>query len=298
MASIGFVFHLILLEPMVNFLIILNNLLFHSFGLAIIAFTIAIRVATFPLTLRQMHSTRAMQSIQPRINELQKKYSDPKRRQEEVMKVYKEHGVNPLGCLGPMVLQFPVLIALYSAVRLVLGTSPEGLERLSGMLYNWTYIQHAIPLQDHFLTIDLRTNGGESIPGYVLVALVAATTWAQTKTTVTVTTDEKARAQQQMMAYMMPMMFAFFALSFPVGIAIYWVVNSLVGIGFNILTYGLPILKIEPVFRAPVPAPRTAIPDTAAKDSPKRGNDDSPDPELRNTSGYSRSKRQNRRRRP
>src|SRR5690606_14822356 len=103
------------MDPMINFLIILNNVLFNSFGLAIIAFTILMRVATFPLTPRQLHQTRAMQALQPRVQQINKTYSDPKRRQEEMMKAYREAGVNPLGCLGPMILQFPILIALYYA---------------------------------------------------------------------------------------------------------------------------------------------------------------------------------------
>ena len=296
---IGDIFTVLLLDPMINFLVILNNVLFSSFGLAIIAFTIIIRLVTFPLTLRQLHSTRSMQGIQPRIAEINKKFSDPKRRQEEIMKIYREAGVNPLGCLGPMVLQFPVLIALYSAVRLVLAISPEALERLSGHLYSWSYIQHAVPLQEHFMGMDLRANGGDAMSGYAMVILVGLTTWAQTKTTVTVTTDDKARAQQQMMAYMMPLMFAFFALSFPIGVAIYWVVNSIVGIGFNILTYGFPLLKIEPVFKARVPAPGTPATASAAPMGATGSSADAQSArELRNANGNGRSKRQNRRRRP
>ena len=239
-----------------------------------------------------------MQGIQPRIQEINKKFSDPKRRQEEIMKVYREAGVNPLGCLGPMILQFPVLIALYSAVRLALATSPESLERLSGHLYSWSFIQHGLPLQEHFIGMDLRANGGSGI-GIVMVVLVGLTTWAQTKTTVTVAADDKAKAQQQMMAYMMPLMFAFFALSFPIGVAVYWVVNSIVGIAFNVLTYGFPLLKIEPVFKARVPAPRTpATPSTAAAVSSPAAADVQTARELRTANGLGRSKRQNRRRRP
>lgn len=288
---IGDIFTIALLNPMVNFLVILNNLLFSSFGLAIIAFTIIIRLVTFPLTFRQLHSTRAMQAIQPRINELNKKYSDPKRRQEEIMKLYREAGVNPLGCLGPLALQFPVLIALYSAVRLALATSPEALEKLSGHLYSWSYIQHGVPLQDHFLGLDLRA------PNIVMVALVAITTWAQTKTTATnPAADEKARAQQQMMAYMMPIMFGFFALSFPSGVSLYWVVNSLVGIAFNIVVYGLPVLKIEPMLKGPASTPQPAFAEASAPGAASAASP--PARESRTENGPGRSKRQNRRRRP
>jgi YidC/Oxa1 family membrane protein insertase len=190
-----------------------------------------------------------------------------------------------------MLLQMPVLFALYGAIRIALATSPEALERLSGHIYPWSYIQHAVPLQEHFLGLDLRH------PNFLLVVLVGVTTWAQTKTTITVTTDERAKAQQQMMAYMMPLMFAFFALSFPSGVSLYWVVNSIVGIGFNIVTYGFPLLKIEPIVKARVPATAVAAADgSSAPRSPSPRSE--PARELRSANGPGRSKRQNRRRRP
>ncbi|MCK9518320.1 MAG: YidC/Oxa1 family membrane protein insertase [Dehalococcoidia bacterium] len=294
---IGDLFGLLLLDPMINLLVILSRLLFGSFGLGLIAFTILIRLITFPLTVRQLHQTRAMQSIQPRVQEINKKYSDPKRRQEEMMKAYRESGVNPLGCLGPMLLQFPILIALFWAVRRVLPESPEALSALHDHLYSWTYIQQAIPISETFLGMDLRE------PNILMVVLVALTTWAQTKTTVSVATDERARAQQQMMAYMMPLMFAFFALSFPSGVSLYWVVNSLVGIGFNIVTYGFAPLKIAPMIKVRTPAPATAAAPgkqpqpAAAPDARAAGTSSNIDRELRTANGPGRSKRQNRRRR-
>ncbi|MCC7365735.1 MAG: membrane protein insertase YidC [Dehalococcoidia bacterium] len=286
---IGDVFDTVLLNPLINFLVVLNVLLFGSFGLAIIAFTIIVRLATYPLQIRQLHQTRAMQGIQPRVQEINKKYNDPKRRQEEIMKAYRESGVNPLGCIGPMLLQFPILIALFVSIRKVLPESPEALEALNGHLYKWDFVQHAIPISESFLGMDLRA------PNYIMVALVGLTSWAQTKTTVVVATDERARAQQQMMAYMMPLMFAFFALSFPSGVSLYWVVNSIVGIGFNIVTYGFPALKIDPLIKVRAPAPAAVAPVVG---STRAGPPDEPVREPRTANGPGRSKRQNRRRRP
>ncbi|MGD9934405.1 MAG: YidC/Oxa1 family membrane protein insertase [Dehalococcoidia bacterium] len=287
MSLIGAVFTPILLDPMINFLVILNNVLFGSFGLAIIAFTILIRLVTWPLTIRQLHSTRAMQAIQPKVQEIQKKYSDPKRRQQEMMALYKESGVNPVGCLGPMLLQMPILFALFYAVRFTLPESPEALERLSSHLYSWSYIQHAIPIQERFLTMDLREGN------ILMVVLVGLTTYIQMKTTVTPTQTEQQRAQQQMMAYMMPLMFGFFAISFPSGVSLYWVVNSIVGVAFNIAVYGLPRFNIQPLLGAKSPgsAPARMVEATAAA-APIE-----PARETRNANGIGRSKRQNRRRR-
>jgi YidC/Oxa1 family membrane protein insertase len=293
---IGDIFNLVLLNPMVNFLVILTSLLWGSFGLAIIAFTIIIRLATFPLTLRQLHATRSMQELQPRVQEIQKKYSDPKRRQQELMAAYREAGVNPLGCLGPMLLQLPILFALFYAVRRTLPESPEALEKLSGRLYDWSFIQHAVPLEEHFLGMDLRT------PAIIMVALVGITSWLQTKTTVTVANDERARQQQMMMQWMLPIMFAFFALSFPSGVSLYWVVNSIVGIGFNVVTYGIPSLNISPMVNVRKPRPPAQPTDAPAPPAQERGAStrgarESTTRELRTANGPGRSKRQNRRRR-
>src|SRR5205814_6228452 len=80
-------------------------------------------------------TTRMMAAIAPRMQDIQKRYKDPKRRSEEQMKLYREAGVNPLGCFSSMILQFPILISLYSVFRLAMGASPEALISLSGRLY-------------------------------------------------------------------------------------------------------------------------------------------------------------------
>ena len=294
---IGDIFNLLLLNPMVNFLVILTSVLGGSFGFAIIAFTIIIRLATFPLTLRQLRATRSMQELQPKVQEIQKKYSDPKRRQQELMAAYREAGVNPLGCLGPMLLQLPVLFALFYAIRHTLPESPEALEKLSGRLYDWSFIQHAVPLEEHFLGMDLRA------PAIIMVALVGITSWAQAKTTVTASNDERARQQQMMMQWMLPIMFAFFALSFPSGVSLYWVVNAIVGIGFNIVTYGIPDLNIAPILnvrkpRVPATPTDTTAPTSSEARATTRGGSRAPaSRELRTANGPGRGKRQNRRRR-
>ncbi len=107
-------FDIVLLQPMLNFLVLLSGYLFNSFGLAIVVLTIIVRLLTMPLTMKQLHSTRAMQSIQPKMKELQKKYAKDKQKlSQETMKLYKEEGVNPIGCAFPMLVQFPIWIGLY-----------------------------------------------------------------------------------------------------------------------------------------------------------------------------------------
>src|SRR3972149_4925960 len=102
--------------PLINALVFLDILVLGQFGLAILLFPLILRVATLPFTIRQLESTRAMQAAQPQMQEIQKKYKDPKRRQEEMMKLYREHGINPLGCAMPMIILMLVFIALYRAL--------------------------------------------------------------------------------------------------------------------------------------------------------------------------------------
>ena len=89
-----------------------------NFGVSIIILTILIRVVLLPLGIKQIKSMQAMQAIQPKVKELQKKFKGNKQKaQEETMKLYREHGVNPLGGCLPLLLQFPLLVAMYAVVR-------------------------------------------------------------------------------------------------------------------------------------------------------------------------------------
>ena len=109
---IGSTWRFLIEDPLLNILVGLSNWLFDSYGLAILAFTLITRIMTFPLTKKTLNSMKNLQLIKPKIQEIQKKYSDPKRRSEETMKLYKEAGVNPLGCLGPHLIQLTIFIGL------------------------------------------------------------------------------------------------------------------------------------------------------------------------------------------
>ena len=116
--SLSIVWDTIIINPMVNILLFIYSLVqsFGGFGLAIILFTILIRLITHPLTVQQMKSTSVMQEMQksPEYLEIQKKYKDDKQKlQQEQMKIYQQKGVNPLGGCLPMLLQMPVWFALY-----------------------------------------------------------------------------------------------------------------------------------------------------------------------------------------
>ena len=228
--------NVLFVDPLINVLILFNNIFFNQFGIAIIAFTILMRLVTLPLTVRQFKSTQAMQSIQPRMQELQKKYKDPKRRQEETIKLYREAGVNPAGCLLPMLVQLPIWIALYRALIIMVGGTPESQASLSGHLYPWSYLNQAVPLEQSFLWLDL----GQSDSTFLLPILVGVTTYVQQKLTTTSTTPTTPQQQQMtsMMNWMMPLMFVWITISVPSGLGIYWVISNLASFLISIFVYG------------------------------------------------------------
>ncbi len=228
MPSIGDLFNLVLFDPMVNALLVLYVLLGHNFGIAVIAFTIIVRVLMLPLTLRQLHASRKLSQLQPKIQELQRKYRDDREKlSRETMALYREHGVSPLGCLVPTLIQFPIWIGLYQAIVFALSDRPEGLLELSKHIYPWLNTVHqAIPLNNRFLWLDLA----HPDPLYILPVLVGLSTWVQQKMMTMPSADPQQQQMNQMMLVTMPLMFAFFTIQFPSGLAIYWLVSNLISV--------------------------------------------------------------------
>jgi len=243
--SPGDVWYLIIGNPILNVLVALSHILFSSFGLAIIVLTVIIRLITWPLTKRQLNSTKALQEMQPKIQELQKKYGKNQQKlQQEMMKLYKEAGVNPLGCLWPMLVQFPIWIALYQAIMNALATTPENLLNLAQRLYSWSVVSQAIPLNSHFLWLNLGSNGD-----FLLAIIVGGTMWIQQKMTQAPAVDPRQESTNRMMLLMMPLMFGFLTFMFPSGLALYWAVSNIIGIiAQYFVTGGWGYLK----FRSPV----------------------------------------------
>lgn len=259
-----------------NVLVILANVLASNAGLAIVVLTVVIRFATMPLTLKQLQATKSMQSLSPKLKELQKKHEKDKQKlQEETMKLYREAGMNPLGCLVPTIIQIPIWIGLYNSVLKVLGASPENLLDLSRYLYSWSFVHQSIPLNDHFMWLTLSSPD----PIYILPLLVGLSMWLQQKmmTQVGPGADPSQAQMNTMMLWMMPIMFAFLTLSFPSGLAVYWVAYNIIGIVIQYFVTGWGGLATVPGFKQlaarqkPLPAgkviPATTKPVTA-KPSP------------------------------
>jgi len=226
--SIGEIWNLIILSPMINILIVVSGYLWHSFGLAIIALTIIVRTLTLPLTLKQLRATKAMQELQPKMAELQKKYGKDKARlAQEQMRLYKESGVSPAGCMLPMLVQLPIWIALFQSIIRVLAVIPEDFLSLSQHLYSsWSMVFSLVPLNSNFLWLDL------AMPDRLLLLplLVGGTMWVQQKMVMPKAADPRQQAQSTMMLWMMPLMFAFLTTQFPSGLALYWVISNVISI--------------------------------------------------------------------
>jgi len=216
------------MQPMINTLIVLTRYLFNNFGLAIILLTIIVNACMLPLTMKQIHASKAMQTLQPKLAELQKRYAKDKQRlAKEQMRLYKESGVSPAGCLLPMLVQMPVWIALYQAIMHVLAVIPENLLGLSKYLYSWPIVYSTLPLSSEFLGLNLATGN------MMLAILVGGSMWVQQKMVMTPAADPKQQSQANLMLWMMPLMFAFLTLSFPSGLALFWVTSNVIRIALQ-----------------------------------------------------------------
>jgi YidC/Oxa1 family membrane protein insertase len=221
---VGEIFSIILINPLTNAFVFLTHLLFDNAGLGVVALTVLIRIVTYPLTVRQLKMTRGMAIIAPRLQEIQKRYKDPRRRSQEQMKLYRAAGISPLGCLTSTFLQLPIFIALFSVFRLSFASSPEALIELSERLYPSDFIRGAVPLNESFLWLNLAAPDPIVIP-----LLTAITTYALQKVSTLPARDEKQAAQNQMMIIMMPLVFAFITTTLPSGIGLYYVLSNVMG---------------------------------------------------------------------
>jgi YidC/Oxa1 family membrane protein insertase len=229
---------------MINALLLIYGFLGQNFGLTIIIFTVLVRLITYPLTAQQMKSTQAMQEMQKskKWQDMQKKYKDNREKlAQEQMKLYQEMGVNPFGSCLPTLIQFPVIIGLYQAIIRALAVTPIQLLDLSRHVYPFINAAALIPLNNHFLWMDLslpEKDFGLAIAGIgvpVLAILVVVTSYLQTKLMTPPTTagDQGAQMSKAMNLYM-PLFMGYLAYTFSSGLALYFVASNLIGI----LQYG------------------------------------------------------------
>lgn len=262
MEILGILWTEIIMRPMINSIALLHVLLFHSLGLAIIVFTVIVSLVMIPLTIRQARQMKAMSALQPKIKALQEKYKeggDRRKLSQETMALYKQAGVSPVGCLGPLFIQMPIWIGLYQAIFKAVPPTPEGMAALAKSFYYWNPAQASVPLGSDFLGMDLvGLVSGQPIPyNIALPLLVGVSMWVQQKITTMPTPDPKQSQTNMMMLWMMPIMFAFFAFQFPAGLAVYILFSNLIRVGIQ--WFLTDPAQRSALFRLRNPAPQPAV---------------------------------------
>jgi YidC/Oxa1 family membrane protein insertase len=224
----------LIVQPMTNLLLFIYDLLGngpHMFGLAIILFTVLIKAITWPLNAAQVKGAQAMQELQNDKDwqEIQKKYAkDREKLAQEQMRIYKEKGINPFASCLPTLVQFPIIIGLYQSIIRALSATPLDMLKLARTVYPFQNVENIIPLNSKFLWMDL----GQPEPYYILAIIVAVSTWIQSKLTMPTSSNPNDQSAQmsRMMSIYMPLLLGWFALTFPSGISVYFIISNVLGV--------------------------------------------------------------------
>lgn len=210
-----------------------------TWALSIVGLVIVIRIALIPLFVKQIKAQRNLQIIQPQMKEIQKKYAGDKERQsQEMMKLYKETGTNPLASCLPILLQAPIFFALFSVLQGIAMLRPEG-------VFNWDQyaplLQNAhdasifgVPLYGTFLGADEVANDGFNptstrVLAFILIILMSSTTFLTQRQLIVKNTapGNPMVRQQKILLYVFPIVFAVGGVNFPIGVLIYWFTTNL-----------------------------------------------------------------------
>ncbi len=228
-----------------------------NYGVAIILFTLAIRVLLLPLAIKQIRSMQAMQAVQPKLKELQRKYKGNRQKiQEETMRLYKEEGVNPFGGCLPLVAQIPILFALYAVLFVprglphVQGGSQQPTKLYQDILRNADGVKFLganlvcsareaggvvkIPPAKNGAYPALVKNCGKAganrIPYYAFLAAMVGTMFFQQKQMMRASPPGQSQQQQKIMLYAFPLFFVYIGINFPAGLIVYWSTTNIIQI--------------------------------------------------------------------
>ncbi len=230
---------------MITVMLFIYDLVGQNFGWAIIIFTVLVRVVTYPLTAKQMKSSKSMQELQSTKKwiDIQKKYKDDKETlSKKQMEIYKEMGISPFGSCLPLLIQFPVIIGLYQAIIRTLAVTPIQLVNLSKHISDGANL---IPINSQFWWMDLSEPErlimfGVSVP--ILAILVVITSYIQTKmvtpppTTGAADSGGQGAQMTKAMSLYMPFFMGYLALTFASGLALYFIATNLATIAQYVLT--------------------------------------------------------------
>ena len=223
-----------------------------NYGLAIILFTIFVKVVLIPLTLKQQKSLKASQELQPLLVEIQNKYkNNPEKQQQELTKLYQEKKINPFGGCLLMLIQFPIILAMFYAVaQPITYMFPDELKnpqvvaaideyKDENNTYKEVYYiseQRKDLLNTNFLGLDLAqvpTSNKSNVVLWIIPILSVITTYMTSKISMKQTTqntegNEQAVAMQKNMSLMLPLMTGYISFIVPLGMGLYWLVNNIV----------------------------------------------------------------------
>ena len=212
-----------------------------TWALSIICLTIVIRIVLIPLFVRQIHSSRKMQLLQPKIRELQKKYGhDRERLGQETMKLYREENANPMASCLPLLLQSPIFIGLYRVLIGAAQINPKTgtptahgywLEKSPDLLLSLNHSQvFGARLADKFWPVE--SFGSVQVVAAVMIVIMTATMFYTqlqlTRKNMPKEALEGPMAQQQKtMLYLFPLIFVFMGVNIPIGVLFYWVTSQI-----------------------------------------------------------------------
>lgn len=265
----------LIVDPMTNILLLIYSVL-GNFGIAIILFTILIRLVTHPLMAKQIKSSQKMQEINQskEWQEIQKKHKgDKEKLSAEQMKLYQQLGYNPMsGCL-PTLIQFPIIIGLYQSITHAMAASSMQLLPLTDSIYSFLsetfppmHITSLVPINQYFLGFNLGQpywtplfNTGIEIP--LLAIFVALTTYVQSKLTVMPSADPQSSQMNNMMTLYMPIFLGYITLNYASGLAIYFITTNVVGIAQYAMLGKVNWRNVFPFLRpkAELAAPQTQV---------------------------------------
>lgn len=223
-----------LYQPIYNVLIFSSKNLFHSLGLGIIILTMIIRLILLVPSQRALKQQRKMQLVQPKLEEIKKKHAgDQQKIAQETMALWKEHKVNPFGSCMPLLIQFPILIALFYVIRD--GLNPDN----TYLLYDILKETSLKDIGTNFLSILELTK----VNIFWLPLVIGGLQFVQMKLTIAKKKAKNGEKEQKsemamannMMLYFMPIMIAVFAASLPAGVGLYWGTSTLFGIGQQLI---------------------------------------------------------------
>ncbi|AOR33256.1 membrane protein insertase YidC [Streptomyces fodineus] len=208
-----------------------------AWGLSIVSLVILIRICLIPLFVKQIKSTRAMQTLQPEMKKIQERYKNDKQRQsEEMMKLYKETGTNPLSSCLPILAQSPFFFALYHVLNAIATGKTIGVLNESLLASARKAHIFGAPLAAKFTdSADKVASLGATLTDVrvvtaIMIVLMSASQFYTQRQLMTKNVDTTVKTpfmqQQKMLMYVFPVMFAVFGINFPVGVLVYWLTTN------------------------------------------------------------------------